>query len=74
MACLALFGCASPAAFWAGKPVLLTGASSGLGEALAMELWQRGANLVLVARREERLRHAQVFARADTPPAICCDG
>ena len=37
------------------KVVLITGASSGLGCALAMDLARRGANLVLSARRKDRL-------------------
>ena len=41
--------------FWRGKRVLLAGASSGLGEALALELSSRGASLVLAARRADRL-------------------
>ncbi|XP_054791494.1 11-beta-hydroxysteroid dehydrogenase A-like [Prosopis cineraria] len=40
----------------AGKVVLITGASSGIGEHLAYEYGRRGSRLALVARRENRLR------------------
>ena len=44
------------AAALAGKTALVTGASAGIGRATAIALARRGANLIVIARREERLR------------------
>jgi NADP-dependent 3-hydroxy acid dehydrogenase YdfG len=46
--------------FWKNKIVFLTGASSGIGEALAMALAKRGAVIGLLARREELLKELAV--------------
>ncbi|XP_057972546.1 11-beta-hydroxysteroid dehydrogenase-like 4A isoform X2 [Malania oleifera] len=54
----------------AGKVVLITGASSGIGEHIAYEYAKRGALLVLTARRKERLREVAEKARKLGSPEV----
>lgn len=42
--------------FWQGKTVIVTGASRGIGRALALQLAQRGGRLALAARSAGELR------------------
>lgn len=46
-----------------GASALVTGASSGIGRAIVVELVARGARVVAVARREDRLRQLQAECR-----------
>lgn len=54
---------------------LVTGASSGLGRSIALALARRGARLVIVARREDRLRAvaAEAEGLGAKVEAIPCD-
>lgn len=66
----------TPEAFFRGKTVLITGASSGIGEELAWQLGQAGAQLTLTARRTALLDAlAQRIAAAGAPPplVVACD-
>ncbi|KAG0462881.1 hypothetical protein HPP92_021357 [Vanilla planifolia] len=52
------------------KVVLITGASSGIGEELAYEYATRGALLILVARREQALKEVANNALAKGSPDV----
>ena len=56
------------------KTLVLTGASRGIGRALAMELAGEGVNLVLGARSEDRLKSVRDDCRARGVRAVCISG
>jgi short-subunit dehydrogenase len=62
--------------FFRDKAVLITGASSGIGEGLALQLAQAGAKLTLAARRREQLEAVarKIAARGGAVPILAqCD-
>lgn len=53
-----------------GRTVVITGASSGIGEACAIVFGQKGANVVLAARRAERLEALVTKLESEGTPAL----
>jgi short-subunit dehydrogenase len=56
--------------YWTNKVVMITGASSGIGKGVALEVASRGAHLGLLARRENLLNEIVSEARAKNVKAI----
>ncbi|WP_432412345.1 SDR family oxidoreductase [Rasiella sp. SM2506] len=56
------------------KTVIITGASSGIGEATALKLSKEGANVVLTARRENKLKALKAKIEKDGGKAIVVVG
>src|ERR1700739_1598015 len=54
-----------------GKTVLITGASSGIGEAAAKKIAEAGGAVVLVARTRENLEKVADGIRSSGGPAAC---
>ena len=57
------------------KTILITGASSGLGRALAHQISKTGASVLLLARREKELQSlvAELKAKGTKASYYCCD-
>ncbi|KAL3465704.1 NADP-dependent L-serine/L-allo-threonine dehydrogenase ydfG [Aspergillus heterothallicus] len=52
----------------AGQTALLTGASMGIGEAIATSLAEQGCNLILISRSEDKLTTLAKKLSSQTPP------
>jgi len=56
-----------------GKTILITGASSGIGKATAIECSKMGAKVIITARNEERLKETYNLLEGDGHSMILCD-
>jgi len=61
--------------YWTNKVVMITGASSGIGKGVALEVAARGARIGLLARREELLKElaGEIEARNSKAVAATAD-
>ena len=61
--------------YWTNKVVMITGASSGIGKGIALEIAARGAHLGLLARREDLLSEivAEATAKGVKAVAVAAD-
>ena len=55
-----------------GEYALITGGSSGIGKAIAIELAKKGLNLILVARREDELKQAADEIKLNQKAEVVC--
>ena len=64
----------NPQIFWQGKCVMVTGASSGIGKALAHYLIKQGARVGLIARRQAVLEKlaTELLANSNACTAWAC--
>lgn len=56
-----------------GKTILITGASSGIGKAAAIECSKMGANVIITARNETKLSQVMNEIEGDSHQMILCD-
>jgi 3-dehydrosphinganine reductase len=54
-----------PAVKISGSKIVITGGSDGLGLCIARKLVQKGANLVVIARSQEKLNKALAVLKTD---------
>lgn len=58
---------------WSGRSAIVTGASGGIGEELAVQLAAAGARVALAARRTDELERVAALCRAARPPTAGAD-
>lgn len=56
-----------------GKTILVTGASSGIGRAAAIECSKMGATVIITARNQNRLNETLAVMEGDNHQSIVCD-
>ena len=56
-----------------GKTILVTGASSGIGRATAIECSKLGASVIITARNENRLKETLLMLKGQGHKSVVCD-